>query len=463
MQHVLECGPGAYMDETNLNPLRESGRKSPLQWASRIFGPPPGLKEINLVCWGLFVAFLAIPLCVLLWLQLRTGSASLLKLHPDFIYFYGIGRLVNQYSIDRLYDFGLQLSIFNGLFQLKEGSYGPSPYPPFVAEFFSPFARIPFEFAYLIWAGISIALFLIGITCVVKDAFPGEQQRLKVSLIYCFSLAFYPFIISTVVNGQLSAVAFAAIAFAIYLERRSILFSSGLALSALSYKPTLLLLIIPMLLITRRFRALLGFAVGVVCLMVVSTIIAGTQFWTRYIDFLRQFKQAAGLGQGSSLQLWKYVDFHSLSNSLQMGKTPTGLLILGALTFVIALPLAILLWKSASESQPAQDLAWAATLTWTLLLNVYVPIYDSVLFAIAAILTLCALADLGWHAALRSIVCLAILSFALSWISVGFAKDHQVQLFTLALSVLGVAQLILLRRAIHDPFLTERPRPLPSF
>jgi len=139
------------------------------------------------------------------------------------------------------------------------------------------------------------------------------------------------------------------------------------------------------------------------------------------------------------------------------------LLILGALTFVIALPLAILLWKSASESQPAQDLAWAATLTWTLLLNVYVPIYDSVLFAIAAILTLCALADLGWHAALRSIVSLAILSFALSWISVGFAKDHQVQLFTLALSVLGVAQLILLRRAIHDPFLTERPRPLPSF
>ena len=59
----------------------------------------------------------------------------------------------------------------------------------------------------------------------------------------------------------------------------------------------------------------------------------------------------------------------------------------------------MLLYKSAVGEGSEQYLAWAVTLTWTLLLNVYVPTYDSVLVTIAVILTLGALRDMAWSTA----------------------------------------------------------------
>ncbi len=96
-----------------------------------------------------------------------------------------------------------------------------------------------------------------------------------------------------------------------------------------------------------------------------------------------------------------------------------------------------------------QWLAWAATLTWTLLLNIYVPIYDSVLAVIAVILTLGALRELKWRAANEWIVLLAVVTLAVSWKTVSFAEHHHIQLLSIMLFVLGIAQLWLLWRAIE--------------
>jgi hypothetical protein len=437
------------MNRTILAGRPDERPKVTSNWALRTFGPPPGLKEMNVVCWGLFVAFLLVPLIVLLWLQLIAGPKSLLKLHPDFIYFYGVGRIVNDYSISRLYDYSLQLDVFNQLNTLKEGSYGPSPYPPYVAAFFSLFARLPFDIAFILWAAISLALYLFGIACVVRELFRGE--RLKVSLIFCFCLAFYPFIISTLVNGQLSSVAFAAIGLAILCEKRSRPFCCGLALSVLGYKPTLLLLIVPMLLLTKRFRSLTGLIVGGIGWVSLATAIAGIQFWPVYIRFLRSFGAVAGVGQRSTLQSWKYVDVHSSLNSLGGSQSSLGVGILSVFTIVIATSLGILLWKSRSAVRSAQDLAWAATLTWTLLLNIYVPIYDSVLVAIAIILTLSSPEALKGMVPIGRWVPLAILVIALSWITVAVARKYGVQPLTLFLGVLGLGQLYLLQKTCSSP------------
>src|SRR5580658_6722190 len=85
--------------------LRE---RLPIRWPSRILGPKPGLEEVNLIGWGMFVAFLVVPVCVILWLHLTSASGSLRSLHSDFVYFYGIGRIVTEYSLMRVYDPGLQ-------------------------------------------------------------------------------------------------------------------------------------------------------------------------------------------------------------------------------------------------------------------------------------------------------------------------------------------------------------------
>ena len=425
----------------------ESSRKVALRWPERILGPPPGLKEMNLVCWCMFVALLIVPLLINLWVQFKTGSGSVRKFDSDFVYFYGVGQLLNQYPAVKLYDYSLQVKIFNEIYPAHEAFYGPSPYPPFVALFFRPFALLSFESAYLLWTGTSLALYIAGIAATAKVVFPKEP--LKIALIFCFALGFNPFIFGNLLNGQLAAVAVFSVGLAIFQERHSNLFCSGLALSILTYKPTLLLLLLPMLFLTRRFRTLLGFLTGTLFLIAVATTFATIQIWPAYARMLSGFGQAAGLGGRSGLQLWKYIDFVSSSAVLPAGRSTVGLVILIVVASAITTGLAVLLRKSAAGGEPAQSLAWAATLTWTLLLNVYVPIYDSVLVTIAVILTLGALKELGWSAATHWITFLALSIFAVSWKTEALARSHGIQPLSILLTVLGLGQLSILYRVIR--------------
>jgi hypothetical protein len=420
------------------------------RWPVRFLGPPPGLKELNLACWGLFVGFVVLPLLVPLWFRFRSGAGFSSILPVDFIYFYGDGSIVRSYPINRLYDYSLQLKTFNDIFPFHDGAYGPSPYPPFVGLFFSLFARLPFWPAYLAWLGVSMSLYLIGIWAVAKVIFPTE--RLKSSLVFCFALAFYPFTVGTLANGQLATVAVFSIGVAIFFEARSRFFVSGLALSILAYKPTLLLILLPMLLLTRRFRTMLGFCTGAAGLMLATTMVVGAQIWPAYAHFLASFGRTAGVSGNSALRLWKYVDFSSFMNAMVGGRSWIALAILLAVAGGFAAVLGVMLWHSATMSQPGHYLAWAATLTWTLLLNVYVPIYDTVLVTIAVVLTLGAVRMLAWDAAERWTVLLALLIFAASWNTAALSKTHGTQYMTLLLTILGSGQLYGLYRMTGKEF-----------
>lgn len=428
----------------------ERSQTGSIFWPRRILGPRPGLKEVNVVCWALFVVLLLVPLCVVHWIQVRHGEGTIRHYQPDFVVFYGFGRMAREYPAARIYDYDLEKQTFTAIYPEQHNGlfYGPAPYPPFVALFFSLLAHFSFETAYFLWLGISLFLYLTGIGAVAISVFPGE--RLKLSLIVCFALAFFPFLFSGWLNGQLSTVAVFAIGLAVYLEKRGSMFYSGLALALLAYKPTLLVFIVPMLLLTRRFRAVAGFVTGAAALFLVGTAFGGLGVWPAYVHLLEyygRFTEAAGQ---SILQLKMYVDFSSVSHMLAGGRTVVWLTIMIAAAIVAAISLAILLWRSRGGERPAQWLAWAATLTWTLLLNVYVPIYDSVLVVIAVVLTLGALRDLGWRAATEWTTFLAVVIFAVSWETEPFAKAHGIQLLTIALMILGAMQLIFLHRAIRQ-------------
>jgi len=431
--------------------------KSFLRWPDKIVGPPPGLKELNLACWGLFAGLLITRFGVPLGMQFKTGVGPFHIRPADFIYFYGIGHIANQYPLTRLYDYSLQLKIFNELYSLpsNQGAYGPSPYPPFVALFFSLFARVAFEPAYFLWAAVSLSLYVTGIAATVKDIFPREG--LKSSLIFCFALAYCPFLFNTLTNGQIASLAVFSVGLAIFQERHAKLFSSGLALSILAYKPTLLLLVIPMLLVTRRFKTFCGFMTGTALLAMAATACAGIQIWPAYARFLSFFGRFVGLQGSSILALRQYVDIKSFIQAVCGGWSKAGLVLLTSAAIVIVTGLAVMLWKSAGAGRPAQSLAWAATLTWTLLLNVYVPVYDSILVSIAAALTLGALIELGWKTAMGWMIVLAVVISAGSWELDTLAQSHSIPFLSIPLALLGLGQLYLLYRAIRQGLPQKAP------
>ena len=437
--------------------LEQRGRTL-FRWPDKFLGPPPGLKEINAACWGQFILVLLI-FFFLVGAQIKNQWGIFRDWHCAFIYFYGIGHIANDYPAVRIYDYSLQQKVFNEINPAPEGFYGPSPYPPFVALFFSLFAHFPFNLAYVLWAVISLTLYISGIAASLKGAFPGE--RLKISLIFCFALEFCPFLVYTFANGQLAAIAVASVGVAIYQENCSKPIRSGLALSILAYKPSLLLLLIPMLVVTRRFKTLIGFVTGAAILSLVATAFTGVQIWPAYVRFLSVFGKVAGLEGHPGLKLARYIDLSTFSFLVPGGRSGIGLAILIFVTVTVAAVLSVLLWKSATAGKPAQFLAWAATLTWTLLLNVYVPIYDSILVVIAIVLTFRALKELEWGAATGWVALLSVSIFAASWVAIGIALSHRIQLLSILIGVLGLGQLFLLHRAIRvDPIDTDAALPV---
>jgi len=419
----------------------------PPRWPKRILGPVPTLKELNVLCWGLFLVGLVLPLYVVWQGQMQSGQPLAEALNVDFVYFYGAGRILNEYPAEKLYDYELEKRIWTEIHILKIGTYGPFPYPPFVAILFRPFARLPYPTAYLLWLSITLILYIGGIAVISSRFFPRDP--LRQSLILCFALAFYPFVIETMINGHISAIGFFALALVLREEDAGRPFLSGLALSACLYKPTLMVLFLPMLFVTRRFSTLLGFAIGAAILFLVTTCAEGTRVWSGYLAVLLNFgKSAAGMTPGSFRWLLKYVDLNAFSALVPGGRSWLGLGMLVAYAVWAALWLVRVWWKSAGAGKPVGTLVWATTVTWTLLLNVYSPIYESIFVVLGIVVTAAFLKNLPQGRLQRWFTPLWLLIFACSWITKDLAQDWGFQILTVSLAALGMLQLAVLRNIL---------------
>lgn len=178
------------------------------------------------------------------------------SLGADFAAFYVAGKIFNTHSPDRIYDSQLHHQLYQEQFPNAEPDTRlPYVNAPFFILPFTVLARLPYSWAYLCWLVLSLALYLAGYSLIWKtlDGMPRDAWLTALLL----ALSFMPFLVECLAGGQTSAVGFFSLALAIQQERRGHHVLSGLALSLCAYKPTLLLLVVPMLIITRRYSTFL--------------------------------------------------------------------------------------------------------------------------------------------------------------------------------------------------------------
>jgi hypothetical protein len=411
----------------------------------RFLGPAPGLKEIAALCWGFFLICL-IPFSVFFVNNLTRGDHSPGHVpEVDFIYFYGMGRMFNEYPSAQLYDYELQKKICIEIHPLTTRAYGPNPYSPFVGILFRPLARLAFLPAFFLWMAASLLLYVSGLALFARQLF-GDDAASR-SLIFCLTLAFYPFF-WTITGGQIATIGFFALALAFREEDRQRPFLSGLALSLCTYKPTLLVLVLPMLLITRRYRTLVGFAGGCTMLAGFITAVQGADIWSGYVGRLLSFGAAAG--QTHSFKVLEYyVDLASFSALIPGGRSPLGASIIFGLAVLALIALVRVWWKSRGAGKPDATLVWATTLTWTLLLNLYVAIHDSMLIVLSVIATAALLKNVDNRRLHWLFTVLGILILASSWITIPLAHSSGFQSLTVLFALLGVLQFAILHRMPH--------------
>ena len=370
---------------------------------------------------------------VLLWIFLIAtsgGARTILgtELGGDFPGFYCAGKILLHHE-GRLYDLRLQSRLYHELLPDEPAeSQLPYAYPPIVAGVCMELAIMPYAAAYAVWSLAQIAMYAggIGLLVGVCRSIPKRDLIMAVLL----AISFEPFVIECVHGGQLSALAMLLVCSAIALDRAGYAVGSGVAIGLLGYKPTLLVVLIPVLLFSRRWRMLAGAGISMTGIALASWAAVG---WHGCMDYARLMISYLHLTTGQTMlfRTWKYVDLKSFLHGCGVGPSNAATLIWAA-ACLGGVSMISWRWRKRPEC------AWPAALAGTLVLNVYVGIYDTVLIVPAMFL----LAE--WQAKHRGVSCrgyfrwLIAGMWGLPWISQSIAHVAGIQLYTLAIALVGM-------------------------
>jgi hypothetical protein len=391
---------------------------------------PPYLRLIAIA-----IIAVGIGLAVMSFITAKERQTSFgPPLGADYAGFYVAGQILERGEPARLYDRQLHDQLYHELLpRVDAKEIIPYVHPPFVAAVFWFQAKYPYEIAVVGWLWISALLYVLGLVLML-GACPGLDSRHRL-LVILLALAFEPFLFECWLGGQLSAFGFFSTAAAFFLLQRERPFAAGLALGLCFYKPTLLVLFLPCLLVARQWRLLGGMALTGTLLAVVSLLTVGWDTCVEYINVLLAFRQSTATGSGFEIRTWKYVD---LSNNVRLlfGNNSWNLWIVAGLAVGPVLWLLFTWWRWARLTADWQRLLWAVTLALTPVLNLYVGVYDSILIVAAAIIVAeYVIASSGEGALITSgwayvFVVLAIVP----WFSQSLAQVIRLQLYTWVLA-----------------------------
>ena len=394
----------------------------------------PYLRRISVLILALFLIFLTFSFAT----AKRGRTVFGPFLGADFGAFYVAGQIFNNYEPARIYDGALHRQLYKENFPDapldEELSYANAPF--FIVPFIF-LSRLPYAWAYLLWLVISVALYVAGFSILWRAQRTLSQEFWLTGLL--LALSFWPFLVECLAGGQTSAVGFFWLALAIACEPRS-KFWSGAALAVCAYKPTLLFLIVPMLLVTGRWLNFVGLLAGNVVLALVSLFLVGLQGCINFINRLL-FYSSAATGTEVGLRSWKYVDVNAFMRLLLPEHTHLRWVITAVLVALVA-PFIVVSWRRLRrESQ--RRLLWALTVTWTPVLNMYMGIYDSTILVLAALLLT---AEFYKPARIPSLPfaykCLLLLLYLSPLFTQSIALLTRVQVYTLGVAAFGVYQLL---------------------
>jgi hypothetical protein len=390
-----------------------------------------GLCTLVLV---IYLALLGVSFVTAVRNQGQTAFGTILG--ADFPAFYVAGKIVNEYGTARLYDRALQARLYHELFPTEEPS-ALLPYlnAPFFILPFPLLARLPYAWAYLCWFLFSLGLYIAGFTLLWRALAELPQSAYRTGLIV--ALSFMPFLVECLAGGQTAAFGFFCLALAVVLERRGQAGLSGMALALLAYKPTLLILLGPMLLVTRQWRVLGGIIVGGLSLSVISWWVVGWPVTLEWFETLLGYSQHS-TGAASGLRIFKYVDVNSFARALWGGAAALRWVTVG---LILAVCLSLLVKAWWAQRGRDQSLNWALAIAWTPVLNLYLGIYDVTLVVVSALLLAAWLYQRGELDTEYKVHLLLL--YVTPWISQTLAKVSGLQLYTIVLAAFGI---YLLRR-----------------
>jgi Glycosyltransferase family 87 len=219
---------------------------------------------------------LAAWIILLAWL-VATGHGTLdaygRPLGTDFSDVYAAGRMALDGHAAQAWDWGAHYRVQQAIHHDPAVPFYGWHYPPPFLLLAAPLALLPYLTALFVWQATTLA----GAAAVVGRIVPGRTALLVALgapvVFICLGHGHNGFLTAALLAGALAL-----------LDERPVL--AGLLLGCLVYKPQFALLIPPLLLVTWRWRAILGAALSAGLLIGATLVIWGWPVWQAFLDSL---------------------------------------------------------------------------------------------------------------------------------------------------------------------------------
>jgi len=404
----------------------------------RNIGPLPGQREAR--AFSVFALIAGLIACGLsVYYGFRGETFMGRPMGSDFVEFYAAGKALNQHQPALLYDIpALTRLEQESLPEMSRSQMLLFGYPPVVGQLYRPFALLPYKWAYCAWLVFSLGLYAAGLWLLFHGWAHASYRRAA----FLLSLSAPMFTLETWMGGQLSVLTFFAVVCFVYCFENRWLVFAGVALGLATYKPSLIAIPAAMMILGACWRMFAGLCGGSALLLLWSLATAGVNGLRLWMVQMKVFAGIATTNE-SIIRRTKYVDLNSFFSILLGGSSATRAIatLAAAAAFLF---LGWTWWRARGQAHDVQRYLWGATLTWTLMINIYAPVYDTILLVPAAALVARSL----YCRSKREQAGLQLWLIALwlaPWLTQSWADYLRLQILTLVLAGFGYWALTLAR------------------
>lgn len=317
-----------------------------------------------------------------LWIHLWLASAAAFFLmagialfrqgtYPDFAHFYAQGCLALRYPASEFYNPEIQGKVQQEIFgpMLYGGNVMPFIHPPFLLGLLVPLARLPYDQARTIWVLINLGLLTLVASLFFRIS-PNSLNKTRLT-VYLAAFAFYPFVVC-IWQGQMSLLVLCFLTLSYFNLRTGRDFRAGVFLGLAFVKFQLVYLLVGLLLLKRRFKALRGFALSFGLLALVSVLWLGQAGLESYFSLLMRMSHSNGFVAQSPGRMQNWIGQIHLLGYRDAYNLGTSFMLAG-----LGLGLVIFLWRGWWQpSEPQFGLRFAGTIFISLLASPYLLIHD---------------------------------------------------------------------------------------
>lgn len=204
----------------------------------------------------------------------------------DFPSFYGAGNIVLDGDGAELYDVERQIAAQADSF--TDGDLLYFAYPPFTAAGYAAIVWLPYGAAYVVHTLLAISALIAAIAALrpfVRGAFDG-WARLGVTSVA--AIASYP-VLRSVLGGQNATFTLLGIAAVARFDHDDRPVAAGVTAGLMLYKPQFGLLLIAVLILSRRWTAVVSAGVTSIVLFGVGAFVVGADWVSVWLDALSSF------------------------------------------------------------------------------------------------------------------------------------------------------------------------------